>query len=299
MSDLEHWRLYPDGKRLISSSRPQSSKAETASALIQAYSALHVRAQTRLNKQQLDQLRELNSASKDLLNEAQSQTQLQSQIEQNTKASLQVAKERAEISKSQLAETAKQTKLMEMENARCRLRDEAADLRREQKEAEKAYSKHLKNAVHLINKQATNVSSSDFTNVEAILFLRDLRLGLSHISADDFDDFSDKEYFDRTEDIILGGIREREERLSKVDKSDLAKIIDIEAVDENDDLALLMMRISDLVEARNKIQRMEKDVKNKQRLNENKFDAYKTEITGLGQKLKSSIKGYQGLSSNR
>ena len=104
MSDLEHWRYDPDGtKRLISSSRTKSSRAEMASALIQTYSALQLRAQTRLNKQQLGELQQLNSTSRDLLSEAKSQTQLQSQIEQNTKAALQVAKEQAEVSKSQLA----------------------------------------------------------------------------------------------------------------------------------------------------------------------------------------------------
>jgi len=300
MSDLEHWRYDPDGtKRLISSSRTKSSRAEMASALIQTYSALQLRAQKRLNKQQLGELQQLNSTSRDLLGEAKSHTQLQSQIEQNTKAALQVAKEQAEVSKSQLAETTKQTQLMEMENKRCRLRDEAADLRREQKDAEKAYFKQLRNAVHLLNKQALNASQSDFTNVEAILFFRDLHLGLSHISADDFDEFSDKEYFDRTENLILGGIREREEGLSEVEKSDLAKIIDIEAVDENDDIDLLMMRISDLLEVRTKIQKIEKEIKNKQRVSDEKFDAFKSEINILEQQLSSSMKGYQELRSNR
>lgn len=300
MSDLEHWRYDPDGtKRLISSSRTKSSRAEMASALIQTYSALQLRAQKRLNKQQLGELQQLNSTSRDLLGEAKSHTQLQSQIEQNTKAALQVAKEQAEVSKSQLAETTKQTQLMEMENKRCRLRDEAADLRREQKDAEKAYFKQLRNAVHLLNKQALNASQSDFTNVEAILYFRDLHLGLAHISADDFDEFSDKEYFDRTENLILGGIREREEGLSEVEKSDLAKIIDIEAVDENDHIDLLMMRISDLLEVRTKIQKIEKEIKNKQRVSDEKFDAFKSEINILEQQLSSSMKGYQELRSNR
>lgn len=205
--------------------QPKSSGSQKLAAVAAVYSAVKLNSLVKSNK---------------ALIEAQ---------EKNNKVLSNIDYELIKLNKSnEMLERIQTSSLSQLEkkNERDRLRDKITDnryhieeLRKAQKDAEEEELQRCKDIVYSISREVQTISKHTYTAVEKLLILDAMEQTLSTLSASQFRDIADKQFFNDTQDSIRNTKEIIQKNLSEVEYLDYKFACNFPNPNINEDLGVI------------------------------------------------------------
>jgi hypothetical protein len=239
---------------LVTQNRPQSSPAEIASVVVQAYAA---RQTEKMNKT----LGDLSESSRRIEGHLhRTNSLLQSMNEGIQGLELGIRESNAKLERAADA-AEKQLLLSQIEAQKSDLRYEQEQLEKAEQKTREETEQNLKDLLHNFNRRTSLIHDSDLTNVEKVVFLGHLKDTISAIDGTLLSQLSDKEYRDKTEDLVNEALDTVKASLGSQDQADLELFLEIEAVDENKLAENLLLNLEEELSAESELTMIKKELK--------------------------------------
>jgi hypothetical protein len=181
---------------------------------------------------------------------------------------------------------------LQIKNERDRLRDQIDDyrhqvneLRREQKIAEEEELQHCKDTIHNLNREAQLIVKSDNTNVEKALILEAMNETVSIFSATQFKDISDKEYLNKTEDLISETLKVVKDDFVEQDTLDYEQVCKLKKVSFSTEVNRHYNELKRIQEKIKVISQLKDEVLKTEKLDDAKFEESRKALKKIGVKI--------------